>query len=415
MDAHTTQPIPDDLPHGALKARVREALARGWDDVLALSRALHARPELGYTEFRTARVSASLLERHGFEIELGIAQMPTAFRAVRRRGEGPTVALLAELDAVQLVDAKRPSWETIGHGCGHNVMTAAAIGAALALAGADDAIPGRIAVFGTPAEETGLRSGGKELLRSHGWFNGVAAAMQIHPADRDYVARPWWPAWSALELRFRHRSERPLGWLPSVAHPFETVVEALRSAVPGSERLAVEAPPAGDAWSVADRTELRVTLQLRADGSRGLERREAELVRAASELAGAHELELASSLVRNRYDGMVDNPVLAEAFMRNTAAFGRPFEPSAHPDIASLGDMGNVSRVVPSIHPFVGLGARVPGHSSEFAALVGGPAGEAALWTGALGMAWTCVDVLADASVRGSAWEAYLRDPRIDS
>lgn len=415
MEAHTLPAIPDDLPHAALKGRVRDALVRTWDDVLRLSRALHARPELAYTEFHAARASASLLERHGFEVELGIAQMPTAYRAVRRRGEGPTVALLAELDAVQLVDAKRPSWETIGHGCGHNVMTAAAVGAALALAEADAELSGRIAVFGTPAEETGLRSGGKELLRSHGWFSGVAAAMQIHPADRDYVARPWWPAWSAFELSFGHASERALGWTTAASHPFEIVIEALREAVPGSERLSVEAPPAGDAWSVADRTALRVTMLLRAEGMRGLRRLEDELLQVAGQLANAHGLRLTSSLVRNRYDGMVDNPVLAEAFMRNAAAFGRPFEPSAHPHIASLGDMGNVSRVVPSIHPFVGLGEQAPGHSSGFAALTGGTAGEQALWTGALGMAWTCVDVLVDDAVRGAAWEAYLRDPSIDS
>ena len=415
MPANAMTPVPDDLPFAEFKAHVRDALARCWGDVVELSHSLHAQPELGYTEFHAARTSAALLQRHGFEVDLGIAQMPTAYRAAKRLGDGPTVALLAELDAVQLVDAKRPSWETIGHGCGHNVMTAAAVGAALALAESGSAMGGRVVVFGSPAEETGLRSGGKELLRSHGWFNGLAAAMQIHPADRDYVARPLWPAWSAMELRFRHRSERPLGWLPNAAHPFETLIDALRAAVPGSERLAVEAPPAGDAWSVADRTELRVTMHLRADGIRGLERLETDLLREASVLAGTHDVTLTSSLVRNRYDGMVDNPVLVEAFMRNAAAFGRPFEPSAHAHIASLGDMGNVSRVVPSIHPFVGLGAQVPGHSAAFADLAGGTAGDAALWTGALGMAWTCVDVLADPTVRGAAWEAYLRDPRIDS
>lgn len=408
-------PIPEDLPHRELKRKVREALTAVWEEVLTLSRDLHRHPELAYAEFRSARRSASLLARHGFEVELGIAQMPTAYRAVHRRGPGPTVALLAELDAVQLVDAKRPSWETIGHGCGHNIMTAASVGAALALAQADADLPGRIALYGTPAEETGLRSAGKELLRSHGWFNGVAAAMQIHPADHDYLARPSWPAWSVLELRFRHRRERPLRWLAHDVHPFEGVMASLHRALPNSERLHVESPPAGDAWTVADRTELRISVQLRAEGNRGLERSEAELLERAANMAEAHDLQLHSELMRNRYDGMIANPVLGEAFMRNAAAFGRPFAPSAYPDIASLGDMGNVSRVTPAIHPFVGLGARVPGHSSQFVELVAGPAGEAALWTGALGMAWTCVDVLADRELRQRAWEDFLNDPRVDS
>jgi metal-dependent amidase/aminoacylase/carboxypeptidase family protein len=401
-------------PRAAAKAAARTALESAWDEVRGLSHTLHARPELGYVEYFAARTVTALLRRHGFEVDLGIARMPTAFRAAWRGGPGPSVALMAELDAIQLVDAKRPSWDTIGHGCGHNVMTAASVGAALALAGLGDGLPGRVLVFGSPAEETGLRSGGKELLRGGGWLQGVAAAMQIHPADRTYVRRPFWPGWSALELRFRHAAERPLAWDGAAPHPFEAVVEALAAVVPGALRLDVAAPPAGDDWTVADRTELVVTLQIQADGARTLQRREAEAIRVARGLADAHGLALRSALVRNRYDGMVDNLALGDAYLRNVQAMGEPIEETAHPHVASLGDMGNVSHAVPSIHPFVGMGRAVPGHSSAWAELAGGEGGDHALWVGALSLAWTSIDVLFDADLRHRAWDEYLADPRVD-
>jgi hypothetical protein len=111
---------------------------------------------------------------------------------------------------------------------------------------------------------------------------------------------------------------------------------------------------------------------------------------------------------------MVDNLALGAAYLRNVQALGEPIEETAHPEVASLGDMGNVSHALPSIHPFVGLGRAVPGHSSAWAELAGGEGGDHALWVGALSMAWTCVDVLLDADLRHRAWDEYLRDPRVD-
>lgn len=397
-----------------LKASVERALQDNWNELVDLSRQIHSTPEPAYVEFATARYMTQLLRKHGFQVEQGIAQMPTAFKALHDSGPGPAIGFFAELDAIQLVDAKRPSYDTVGHGCGHNVIASAAAGAAVALAAVGAELPGRVIVYGAPAEETDVRSGGKELLRQHGWFNGLAAAMQIHPADRTYLRRPWWPAWSALELRFRRIGEHPIRWDPEVgAHPYEEVIGALKDVVPDSTRLSVLAPPAGDNWSAADRTELTVILQLRGPGSRSLERTEQQVLELVRDLAERLRLEFRSELSRNRYDSMVDNLTLGEAYMRNMEAMGVEIEESAHPHIASLGDMGNVSHAVPSIHPFIGLGQLAPGHSSVFAELVGGESGERALWTGALSMALTGVDVLADPQLRWRVWDEFLSDSRV--
>lgn len=407
--------MPTSLSNNDLKLSVESALKESWHEIVDLSRQIHARPEPAYVEYATARLMTRLLKKHGFEVEQGIAQMPTAFKATHYSGPGPAVAFFAELDAIQLVDAKRPSYDTVGHGCGHNVIAAAAAGAAVALAAVGNELPGRVVVFGAPAEETDVRSGGKELLRQHGWFNGLAAGMQIHPADRTYLRRPWWPAWSVLELRFRRVGERPLRWDPEAdAHPFEAMIEALRDVVPDSTRLSVLAPPAGDNWTAADRTELTVVLQLRGPGSRSLARIEQDVLDKVGALADGLGLKFSSELARNRYDSMVDNFTLGEAYMQNMKAIGVQIEESAHPHIASLGDMGNVSHALPAIHPFIGLGELAPGHSSAFAELVGGQSGERALWTGALSMALTGVDVMADSHFRGRVWDEFLSDPRVE-
>lgn len=405
-------PIPSTA---SAKRSVERALKNTWADVVNLSRQIHSIPEPAYVEYSTARTITRLLRRHGFDVELGIAQMPTAFRATRRSAAGPSVAFFAELDAVQLVDAKRPSYDTVAHGCGHNVIASAAVGAALAIAAVGAVVPGRVVVFGAPAEESDIRSGGKELLRQHGWLNGLTAAMQIHPADRTYVRRPWWPAWSALELRFTRATERPLRWDGEAGpHPFESMIAALKEIVPGSTRLSVLAPPSGDRWTTADRTELAVVLHLQGEGSRSLERVEAEVLERVAGLAADHGLKFSSELARNRYDSMVDNLELADAYLKNVKAMGVEIEETAHPHIASLGDMGNVSHAVPSIHPFIGLGKQAPGHSSAFAELVGGEPGEQALWIGSLSMALTAVDVLMDAAFRARVWDEFLADPRVD-
>src|SRR5690606_9166299 len=113
---------------------------------------------------------ADFLAANGFDVERGVAGLPTAFTATAGKGDGPVVAFLAEYDALP----------GLGHGCGHNLIALAAIGAGLGLASVIDKIGGRVVVFGTPAEET---VGGKIIMADHGLFAGVDVALGSHPAD----------------------------------------------------------------------------------------------------------------------------------------------------------------------------------------------------------------------------------------
>ena len=156
----------------AVKERMAAAVERLGDELESLSHRIHDHPELGYQEVKASGWLTEFLDGQGFKVERGVAGVDTAFRAIIETGDGPTIAILCEYDALP----------AIGHACGHNVIATAGVGAGAALAAVRDELPkGRVHVIGTPAEEGG---GGKVRLIRGGVFRDVDAAMMIHGWDR---------------------------------------------------------------------------------------------------------------------------------------------------------------------------------------------------------------------------------------
>ena len=146
-----------------VKQRIREAAEKARDEVVDLSRAVHAGPEIAFEETRTAAKLTTVLERHGFSAETGVANLDTAF--VASYGTGPfVVGICVEMDALR----------GVGHACGHNIIAASGVLAGISLAAVADELDLAVKVFGTPAEEYG---GGKILMLNEGVFDGVHAAM----------------------------------------------------------------------------------------------------------------------------------------------------------------------------------------------------------------------------------------------
>src|SRR6266516_7990871 len=162
----------------SVKDAIAQAVDRLADELEALSKQIHANPELGYQEVKACAWLSEFLGKQGFKVEQGVGGVDTAFRATIETGEGPTVAILCEYDALP----------GIGHACGHNVIATSGVGAGAALA-AVGTLPfaGRIQVIGTPAEEGGA---GKVKLMDAGVFEGVDAAMMIHGRCGTQVWRP---------------------------------------------------------------------------------------------------------------------------------------------------------------------------------------------------------------------------------
>src|SRR5262245_458131 len=150
------------------KARAREAVDANADALIGLSHRIHGHPELKFEEVESSAWTAGVLADRGFTVEYGICDLPTAFSS--RVGDGPLhIAVCAEYDALP----------GIGHACGHNIIAATAVGAALALAPLVDDLNLTVSIIGTPAEEGG---GGKVFMLERGAFAGVHAAMMVHPA-----------------------------------------------------------------------------------------------------------------------------------------------------------------------------------------------------------------------------------------
>ncbi|MGY1602088.1 M20 family metallopeptidase [Geodermatophilus sp. SYSU D00815] len=376
-----------------LLARAEQAVEAARADLLELSHDLHAHPEEGYAEHRSVRAVAALLGRHGIAAEVGVHGLETALRAATSAGDGPTVAVLAEYDALP----------GIGHGCGHNVICSAAVGAFLGLHAvlAAGAVGGTALLLGTPAEEGG---GGKELMARDGAFDGVDAVVMLHPFSYDAAVQPFLGR-RQLQVTYTgiaaHASAQPFmgrNALDAVVAGYQGVA-MLRQHLPDTDRVHGVITDGGQRPNVVPETASALyyvrsaTPETLADLS---QRMEAIAAAAAAMTGCGYELtwdELPA------YLPIRANLELAARWTRHQARRGRTaLPPGVTPaSLAGSTDLGNVSVRVPSIHPMIAIaGPETSMHTSEFAAAAASAEGDRAVLDGAVGLALTALDVLAD-------------------
>ena len=321
--------------------------------------------ELSLQETGSSDAIVRFLRRHGFRVRRGVAGLPTAFTARRRhRRRGPRVALLAEYDALP----------EIGHACGHNLIGAAACGAAAVVSSLLQS--GEIVVYGTPAEET---IGGKVVMARRGAFRGIDAALMFHPATEDRVYMTSL-ACHSLEVVYRGRAahavaspEKGINALHALLALFAEV-DRLKRRLPKEVRMPGIVSEGGRrANIVPDRAAGRFTLRAR-DGQ-VLRRVERSFREAARRAAGGVGARVRIRALDEPYDEMITNRAIADAFKVELRSLGRRTVDTPRKSMGSL-DMGNVSHRVPAIHPFVAIAPRsAPLHSRAFARLAGGRRG----------------------------------------
>ncbi|MBP2401372.1 M20 family metallopeptidase [Streptomyces syringium] len=364
-----------------LKTAVQERVLAHRESLLALSRRIHAHPETAFTEHRAAAWCAELLREHGFDVTAPAYGLDTAFSATF--GSGPvTVAVACEYDALP----------GLGHACGHNLIAAAGLGAALGLAPFADELGLTVRVLGTPAEERGA---GKALLLEAGAFDGVDAAMMVHPCPFD-VAEFRSFALGTLSVAYTGKAAHP----SLNPHEGRNAADALTVAQVALGLLRQQLPPhwkvhgvttaAGTAPNaIPDRA--TAEYEIRASAAEDLRelRERVEACFRAGALATGCEVELTRP-EPDYLDFRTDAELIA-LWRDNARALGRP-EPQQR-DAFACTDMGNVSHVVPSIHPVLDItGGSCGPHEAEFVAAAVSPMGERALLDGAIGMAWTAAD-----------------------
>jgi len=362
--------------------------------LLDVSHFIHANPELAFKEKIAAARLGEALTGAGLPLERGAYGLETAFAADFGREGTPCVALLAEYDALP----------GIGHACGHNLIAASSLGAALALHRLGPDLPGRVRLLGTPAEEGG---GGKELMARKGALEGVDAAMMIHPAGVNLATMPCIAvadASVAYRGRSAHASAQPhdgVNALDALVIAYQAIA-ALRQHIRHTERIHGIVTFGGDAPNVVpERASGRFLV--RAADQKSLDDLKARVegcFAAGSAATGATaEVEWGSV----DYLDLKTSWPLANAFQANAESLGRRFFPVERLPLTMAGstDMGNVSHRVPSIHPMISSApAHVTIHNAEFAKYAGSEMGDQAVLDGAKALAMTAIDFLCDAELR---------------
>ena len=329
----------------------------------------------------------------GFRIESNAGDLPTAF--VARAGRGDLhLAICAEYDALP----------EIGHACGHNLIAATAVGVAVGLRELVDDLGVRLSVIGTPAEEQG---NGKAILLDRGIFGGVHAAMMVHPAPVD-VLEPPLLAFSEVDVEYTGRGADALESPEEGANAESALVVAqvaiglLRQYLRPTCRVhGVTIRGGDDPGRIAERAHARY--MVRGKTLAELAETEARVQRCFEAGALATGARLCMFTEHASYAEMRHHSPLARVYGRNAEALGRWF-----PDLGDLlaygtgsTDMGNVSQLVPSIHPAIGIESfPAVNHQPEFTAHCVTPAAERAVIDGATALAWTVIDTCADKDLK---------------
>ncbi|MHA6619653.1 M20 family metallopeptidase [Pseudonocardia sp. DLS-67] len=392
------EPIRSEHPGAAedVRAAVLAAAREHGDALVALSQDLHAHPEEGYAEHRSVRAVAQLLERHGHTAQIGVGGLDTALIATSG-SDGPHIGVLAEYDALP----------GIGHACGHNIICSTAVGGFLAAARVRGRVGGRLSLIGTPAEEGG---GGKEKLARAGVFDDVDAVIMLHPFTHDIALHPFLGR-RQVEMVFHgvasHASAQPFmgrNALDAAVAAYQGIA-ALRQHLPGSDRLHGIFTDGGTRPNVVpERAALLFYLRSAAPETlRDLADRMAEIAHGAAAMAGCG-VELHWDPLP-AYLPIRFNQSLAARWAVNQEPVGRrPLPPGVVPDfLTGSTDLGNLSYRMPAIHPMIAVSEpTVALHTTAFAEAAGGPAGDRAVRDGAVGLALTAVDYLADPALRES-------------
>lgn len=361
------------------------------DRLIAVSRAIHAQPELAFQEHRACAMLAGIAEEAGMAVERRAYGLDTAFAAEFGNAGGPAIAVLSEYDALP----------GIGHGCGHNIIAAIGLGAALALKAMPAALPGRVRYIGTPAEERGC---GKEIMARNGAFDGLDAAMMVHPAwvnakafrtlclgevHVEYVGQSGHAALAPEQAR---------NALDAVVMSYQAIAN-LRQHLKRGEHVHGVITDGGDVpnvFTVSTKAHYFARAATIEDLA-ALKRRVEACLQAGATATGC-EARIAWSDAD--YQPMKVNLPLADAFETNAGRLGRDFTDYLQLPVGGA-DMGNVSQRVPVLHALIAAApAEVIIHTPEFTRWAGSERGDQAVIDGAKALAMTAIDMLADGAFR---------------
>ena len=387
-----------------LKTKICGAVDALAGELEAISHKIHANPELCFKEEKAAAWLTEFLEQKGLKVERGIGGLPTAFRAtVPGSAPGPTIAIMAEYDALP----------KIGHACGHNVIATSGAGAGAALAVAFGTLPfaGAIHVIGTPAEEGGA---GKVRLMNAGAFKGVDATLMIHPRSG---TRIWRPSLGIIKVNaeFHGKAAHASSWPWRGANALNAVIQLFVGLDAMRQQLRPEARVHGIISHGGDQPNIipehtAAEFYLRSESKAYLQelfRRFEGCAQGAATATGCTVTITTDPIV---HDPLKPNVAMAALFEKNLERIDFPVDPEDPEAGYGSTDCGNVSQVIPTIHPYIRISPDgVPGHSREFAEWAKSPMARTGLVAAAKALAMTALDLVASPEELKKAKEEFAR------
>jgi amidohydrolase len=373
-----------------LKELVGREIGTLRDDLVNMAQTIYAKPEIGHQEYEASRILSDYLERHGFEVTRNIAGMETAFTAQRSENtEGPTIAILAEYDALA----------GMGHGCAHNLIGTAGVGAAVGLSRIMSGLKGSVSVFGCPAEEAGIDgAGGKAVLVNAGCFKEVDSALLFHPMPLTMVGGET-SALIGLEFEFKGKAAHAAGnpWsginaLDGVLQTFNSI-NALRQHVRDDVRVHGIVSHGGDAPNIVPEY-ASARFFVRSQNNDYLKKTIERVQDCAKGAALATGAELKIKEFNHFYEAVNSNSILAETLENNLERVGLKIEGVKKGKGST--DFGNVSRAVPGCELGIRLGNGIVPHTREFLEASNSEEGYKVMMLGAEVMAMTAVDLMSD-------------------
>lgn len=367
------------------KDQAEAAFSAVYEDLKETSRWLYDNPEVQFQEYESSAKLAALLGDNGFAVTHPTHGLDTAFEATVG-SSGPRIVICCEYDALP----------EIGQACGHNIIATAAVGAGIAVAGLVGDLGIRVTVLGTPAEEGG---GGKVDLIDAGAFEDAAASMMVHPSPHDLVD-PSFQARTSFTVEY-YGKESHAAFAPQQGiNALDAFVQAymnvatLRQQILPTDRVHCIIDHGGDANNIIPKY-TRSTWGIRSADTERLTELIPKVHACFEAAAAATGCRLEVNQLGHPYLNMISSPVMVDLYQANSTALGRALPLEA--DVGASGgssDMGNVSQIVPSIHPMLAIDtAGAVNHQMEFASATVTDSGDRAIRDGALAMAHTIIDM----------------------
>jgi amidohydrolase len=368
------------------------------------SHTIHAHPELNFEEHIAHDLLTDLLDQAGLSPVRHAYGVDTGFEA-RAGTAGYDVAVLCEYDALP----------AIGHGCGHNIIATAGLGAGLAAATVAARAGGRLRILGTPAEEGG---GGKIAMARNGAFQGLDAAMMVHPADADLVCMDA-IALQFLEIQFHGKAAHAAAAPHEGRNALDAAVlgyinvAALRQHILPTERVHGIFMKGGDRANIVP-DETAMSWIVRSPTIESLQPLKDRVLTCLEAGARACGCTMSAAWHGVTYADMIDNGPMVAAYVLNAARLGRTVaEPRVvGKRVVGSTDMGNISYLVPSIHPMIQVApAGIPIHTKDFAHWAASSDGDRAVLDGAKALAMTIVDLWCQPGLMDSVQAAFAQRP----